>query len=106
MRVKRLRNPDVVSLERLEHFLKSSEAVGITVILAGIRPDLLQALAGLRFVDWYPEDRIFPQGSDEDSATLAAIRGVYRRLGNANECEHCAPKHAARRTNSKLYYLV
>lgn len=36
LRVKRVRNPDVVCLERLEHFLKSSESISITVLLAGV----------------------------------------------------------------------
>jgi sulfate permease, SulP family len=104
VRVKRLRNPDVVCLERLEHFLKSARGSGITVLIAGARPDLIEAFGRLHFSDWLPEDRIFPQGSDEDSATLAAIRSVYDRLGDANGCEHCGAK--ARVHTGKLYYLV
>jgi SulP family sulfate permease len=81
LRVKRVRHPDVVCLERLEHFLKTAEKDGITVLLAGLQPDLLEAMARLNFVAWYPADRLFPQGGDEDSATLAAIRSVYERIG-------------------------
>jgi SulP family sulfate permease len=106
VRVKRIRNPDVVCLERLEHFLKRSEAVGLTVLIAGVRPDLLEAMQRLRFSDWFPTDRIFPQGTDEDSATLAAIRSVYERLGDTNECDHCLPTTTARGAGNKLYYLV
>jgi len=106
LRVKRVRNSDLVCLERIEHFLKSSQKLGITVLLAGARPDLLEALRRLRFGEWYPEELIFPQGPDEDSATLAAIRNVYERLGGANTCEHCAPKKASRGKAGRLYYLV
>lgn len=106
LRVKRVRNPDVVCLEQLEHFLRSSEKLGITVLLAGARTDLLQALRRLRFEEWFPDDRIFPQGSDEDSATLAAVRSVYERLGDANTCEHCGPRKAVRAGKKRLYYLV
>jgi SulP family sulfate permease len=106
LRLKRVRNPDVVCLERLEHFLRSSESLGITVLLAGARADLLDALRRLRFAEWYPEDRIFPQGTDEDSATLAAIRSLYERLGDTNACEHCVPKKAAKGRIGRLYYLV
>jgi sulfate permease, SulP family len=106
LRVKRVRNPDLVCLERLEHFLRSSQNLGITVLLAGARPDLLDALRRLRFAQWYPEELIFPQGPDEGSATLAAIRNVYERLGSANPCEHCAPKKASRVRAEGLYYLV
>ena len=104
LRVKRIRNPDVVCLERLEHFLKSSERLGLTVLLAGVRPDLLEALRRLHFTDWFPADRIFAQGSDDDSATLAAIRSVYDRLGKTNACDHCVPSRQD--TANKLYYLV
>jgi SulP family sulfate permease len=106
LRVKRVRNPDVVCLEQLENFLKRSESLGITVLVAGARPDLLDALRRLRFGQWFPNDRIFPQGTDEDSATLAAIRTVYKRLGDKNTCEHCSPKNAMRRGERQLYYLV
>ena len=81
LRLKRVRNPDVVCLERFEHFLRDCDRDGITVLLAGMRPDLLEAFGRLRFEDWIASDRIFPQAHDEDSATLAAIRWVYARLG-------------------------
>jgi SulP family sulfate permease len=81
LRVKRVRNPDVVSLERLEHFLRTSARRGLVVFLAGVRPDLLTAFERLGFADWLPGDRVFAQGQDEDSATLAAIRAARRQLG-------------------------
>ena len=81
LRMKRVRNPDVVCLEHLEHFLRSAGQRGVTVLLAGVRPDLLDAFARLRFGEWLPADGIFPQGSDEDSATLAAIRVVHEAIG-------------------------
>jgi len=81
LRVKRVRNPDVVCLEHLEHFMKTARRNGVTVLLAGARPDLLDALARLRFGEWLPADGVFPQGGDEDSATLAAIRFVHARIG-------------------------
>jgi sulfate permease, SulP family len=106
LRVKRVRNPDVVCLERLEHFLKSSESKGIAVLLAGVRQDLLEAMHRLRFNEWFPEERIFPQGNDEDSATLAAIRSVYGKLDDETACEHCAPKRSASAGAGRLYYRV
>jgi sulfate permease, SulP family len=101
-----VRNSDLVCLERLEHFIRHSQSLGITVLLAGARPDLLDALHRLRFEEWYPEGQIFPQGNDEDSATLAAIRDVYEKLGDANPCNHCAPKKAFQGRAGRLYYLV
>ena len=48
LRLKRVRNPDVVSLEHLEHFLKHAQSQGIAVWLAGLRPDLLAAFDRLK----------------------------------------------------------
>ena len=91
---------------RLEDFLKSAEPLGFTVLIAGVRTDLLDAMGRLQFSEWLPDDRVFPQGNDEDSPTLAAIRSVYERLGGTGACAHCLPKRASAASGSKLYYLV
>jgi SulP family sulfate permease len=96
LRLKRVRNPDVVSLEHFEQFLKEAEANGIHVWLAGLQPDLLDAFKRLSFLSWLPDDRLFPQGIDDDSATLAAIRRVRAELMAETLI---AP-------SDKLYYLV
>lgn len=106
LRLKRVRNPDVVCLERFEHFLRDAEKLGVTVLLAGVRPDFLLGIKRLRFTEWYPADRIFPEQDEEDSATLAAVRSVYRSLGEANTCPHCAPGAWINKAEEKLYYLV
>jgi sulfate permease, SulP family len=95
LRLKRVRNPDVVSLEHLEHFLKHAGSRNITVWLAGLRPDLLAAFDRLKFWDLLPRDHVFPQGADEDSATLAAIRRLRADLSDSGD----AAVH-------KLYYRV
>jgi SulP family sulfate permease len=106
LRLKRVRNPDVVCLERFEHFLRDAEKHGVVVLLAGARPDFLQAIQRLHFGDWLPADRIFPQQDDEDSATLAAVRFVYRSLGTANACNHCKRAREAAAAPDALYYRV
>ncbi len=106
LRVKRVRNPDLVCLEQLEHFLKNSEKLGVTVLLAGIRSNLLEALQRLRFDDWYPPERLFLQGADEDSATLAAIRTVYRQANGKGSCDHCDAKRTELSRSRALYYQV
>ncbi|QGM45559.1 SulP family inorganic anion transporter [Methylocystis heyeri] len=95
LRLKRVRNPDMVSLEHLEHFLKETQAEGVAVWLAGLKPDLVECFAHLGFAAWVPKERLFQQGSDEDSATLAAIRGVRAAL-SAQQSEQ----------EDKLRYLV
>jgi sulfate permease, SulP family len=107
LRLKRVRNPDVVCLERLEHFLRDTENSGIAVLLAGVRADFLETILRMRFTDWYPAERIFPENDDRDSATLAAVREAYERIAQANRCPHCAasfnPNAAVK---ERLYYLV
>lgn len=105
LRLKRVRNPDVVCLERLEHFLRDAEAAAITVFLAGVRTDFMESIQRMRFADWYPADRIFREQDDKDSATLSAVRRVYEGLGKANACPHCAASAAAT-AKERLYYLV
>ncbi|WP_158808014.1 SulP family inorganic anion transporter [Beijerinckia sp. L45] len=80
LRLKRVRNPDVVSLELIEHFIKTSQNAGIEVWLAGLRPDLLAAFRRLAFFDWLPEQRLFPHGTHDYSATLSAIAAIRARF--------------------------
>jgi SulP family sulfate permease len=80
LRLKRVRNPDVVSLEMLETFLHACEKDGVCVLLAGVRPDLIDTFGRLRFAEWLPPDRVFKFGIGEKSGTSAAIRSVYARL--------------------------
>jgi len=95
LRLKRVRNPDVVSLEHLEHFLKHAQSQGISVWLAGLRPDLLAAFDRLRFWEWLHRDHVFPQGLDEESATLAAIRRLRAELSDQRDTSGC-----------RLYYRI
>jgi SulP family sulfate permease len=97
LRLKRVRHPDAVCLERLEHFLRACTRRNVTVLLAGLQPDLLLAASRLGFFGWFPPERAFAQGKDEDSATLAAIRAVYHELGQGRS------ERAAVRP---LYYLL
>jgi len=76
IRLKRVRNPDVVSLERFEQFLKEAEEGGLKVWLAGLQPDLFDAFGRLHLTQWFDAHRLFRQGADDDSATLAAIRQI------------------------------
>jgi SulP family sulfate permease len=95
LRLKRVRNPDVVSLEHLEHFLKHAQSQGIAVWLAGLRSDLLAAFDRLEFWEWLPRDHVFPQGVDEDSATLAAIRRLRAELSDQRDA-----------SGRRLYYRI
>ena len=81
LRLKRVRNPDVVVLEQLEHFLRETQAAGIDVWLAGVRADLFAATRRLGFQDWFPQERLLTHGAEDYSSTLAAIGDIRGRLG-------------------------
>ncbi|MDR5836029.1 STAS domain-containing protein [Caballeronia sp. LZ034LL] len=104
-RLKRVRNPDVVCIERLEHFLHDAQRDGLVVLLAGLRPEFLSLLKRLGFPDWYPADRFFPEEDETWSATVRAVRRAYALLGDDNACPHCAGRAEAGRS-ADLYYLV
>jgi SulP family sulfate permease len=95
LRVKRVRAPDAVCFERLEHSTREAKAEGITVLLAGVRPDLLRGMSRLNFESWLPRDRWFLEEDEADSATLKAVRKAYELVGTQRP-QGLAP----------VYYLV
>jgi SulP family sulfate permease len=80
IRLRRARNPDVVAVEHLEHFLHDAEKQGVTILLAGVRADLAKILKNARFQEWLPADRIFPEEEKKYSATLNAVRHAHEIL--------------------------
>jgi SulP family sulfate permease len=100
LRVKRLRNPDVVALEALQKFLRQARAGGLTVLLAGVRADLLQAIERVGITRELPAGQIFAEDDEDYSATLKAIRKAYElRAAQGAAAPAAAPTGAA-------YYLV
>ncbi|OHU59303.1 sodium-independent anion transporter [Mycobacteroides chelonae] len=98
LRLKRVRHPDVVCIERLEHFIREHQELGVTVLLAGVRPDSLALLQNVGFTDWLPAEQVFPEEDREFSATLKAVRYAQTRLA---ETPSAPEAH-----QEKLYYLV
>jgi SulP family sulfate permease len=105
LRLKRTRNPDMVALERFDHFLHDMEARGVAVLLCGVRPGFAKGMVNLRFYDWLPADRVFPEEAEKFSATLKAVRHVYELLED-NPCNHCMQAEFAGTGQQPLYYLV
>jgi len=105
LRLKRVRHPDVVCIERIEHFLREQTARGVTVLLAGVRPDTLAVSNNVGFQKWFPAEHIFPEEDEEYSATLKAVRYAHNRLA---ALKLKAPFTAAPELteHTDLYYLV
>jgi SulP family sulfate permease len=96
LRLKRVRHPDVVCIERIDHFLRELTENGVTVLLAGVRPDLIGALNNVGLQGWFPAEHIFPEEDVEYSATLKAVRHARSHL-TATEIDEI---------ETPAYYLV
>jgi SulP family sulfate permease len=110
LRLKRVRDPDAVCIEHLEHFLREEngrEVNGhrVTILLAGVRPDTLKVLRNIGFDDWFPAEQLFPEEDEEYSATLRAVRFGRARLDvDEPGASPGVPDQDAR--SDPLYYLV
>src|SRR5580693_9339635 len=74
LRLKRVRHPDAVCVERLLRFVREQEEHGLRVLLAGVRPDTLTVLRNMGLQGWLPAEQVFPEEDTESSATLKAVR--------------------------------
>jgi sulfate permease, SulP family len=97
LRLKRVRSPDAVALEALDVFLKDAHAEGLTVLLAGVRPDLNSALERMGIAKRHGEALIFAEEERDYSATLAAVRKAY---------ELSEQRSSERNAGLPVYYLV
>jgi len=77
LRLRRVRNPDAVALEALDVFLSEARAQGLTVLFAGVRPDLHAALKRIGITRHQDESLIFLEQDKDYSATLAAVRHAF-----------------------------
>lgn len=84
LRLRRTRTPDMVAIEHLERFMRDANKRGVTVLLAGVHPELATILRNVRFHEWLPADCIYPEKEDEYSATLNAIRHAYTLLSQSD----------------------
>jgi len=103
LRLKRTSNPDMVCLDRFEHFLRDANKIGVTVLLAGIRPDFALGLNNLRFYDWFPASQVFREEDETYSATLHAVR-TARDLARRSSPLHQGESGDG--AEDPLYYLV
>jgi sulfate permease, SulP family len=109
LRIRRARNPDLVCMEHLEHFLRGMSDQAVPVWLCGVRADLARVMQNLRFDSWLPGDQVVPgDPASPGLSTVTAVRRAYQRLDSlgaaSNACRHCM----ARRTLNvrQLYYMI
>ena len=80
LRLRRIRNPDAVAVEHLEQLLHDAEKQGVTVLLAGLRPEFVKILDNVGLTNWFVKGHIFPEEQQTFSATLRAVRYAYKLI--------------------------
>lgn len=109
LRLRRTRNPDLVCMERLEHFLRAMDRAKVPVFLSGVRPDLKRAMDNLDFQDWLPAYRTFlSDPTAPGSSSVKAVRRAYEIAGARHGCSCCSCPQCTRIDGSaaELYYMV
>ena len=94
LRVKRARNPDAVCMSILDRFISQMHDAGITVLLCGVRPDLMKVIDSSGLVRRLGLDQVFvfEETGKFWTSTLEAVRFAYEIIGD-DVCETC-PRHA------------
>ncbi len=105
LRVKRTRNPDMVCLERLQHFLQEMRAKHVEVLLCGVREDFAQVLTNLGFHEWLPASCVFLEEPSAGSSTLKAVRHAYELLGY-ELCPTCPRHQDVSAQRADWYYVI
>jgi SulP family sulfate permease len=94
LRLKRVRNPDAVCMSVLNRFIDRMHEARVTVLLCGVRPDMMKVIDSSGLVRRLGPERVFVfQETDKFwTSTLEAVRFAYEILGD-DVCETC-PRHA------------
>jgi len=103
LRLKRVRNPDAVCLERLGYFLTLMRERQIAVLLCGVRPDVVRVLQTSGLEAQVGKERIFREGEVVLSSTLEAVRQAYEMIGD-DVCQACPRRGEVRK--DVLYYMI
>ena len=109
VRFRRARNPDAGAIEHLERFLRDANEQGITVLLAGVRPDFVKILRNVGINKWFPTENIFPEEDRMFSATLRAVRHAHRLLSESDArqgVDETGIRSAPGQAEEATYYLV
>lgn len=88
LRLKRIRNPDMVCLEIFQRFIRHMNQHKVPVLFCGVRADVAEVLANVRFEDHLPADCLFLEEATAGSSTLRAVRRAYEILGR-QRCPTC-----------------
>jgi SulP family sulfate permease len=107
LRLKRARNPDAVCLSLLNRFIDHMHEAHVSVLMCGVRPDLMKVIETSGLVNRLGTDRVFvfQETGHIWTSTLEAVRFAYEIVGQ-DVCDHC-PRHAESLNEKEgWYYLI
>src|SRR5262249_42211615 len=102
LRLKRVRNPDMVCLEILERCFHDMRGRGVPVLVCGVRPDFAQALRNVGADKVLPPEDLFLEDAAAVSSTLRAVRRAYEILGD-DRCPDCPQRAEAEKDKGEWY---
>jgi SulP family sulfate permease len=106
LRMKRARNTDAVCLAVLDRFITRMQAEHVTVLLCGLRPDLVKVINSSGLIRRLGSEHVFvfEETGAIWSSTLDAVRFAYEIVGR-EVCENC-PRHAESLNEKDGWYFM
>jgi SulP family sulfate permease len=107
LRMKRVRNTDAVCLSVLDRFISRMEAARVTVLLCGLRPDLMKVLGASGLLRRLGSEHVFvfEETGAIWSSTLDAVRFAYQIVGT-DVCEQCPRRVEGLKNKEDWYYMI
>jgi SulP family sulfate permease len=106
LRLKRARNTDAVCLTVLDRFITRMQAEQVTVLLCGLRPDLVKVINSSGLIRRLGSEHVFvfEETGAIWSSTLDAVRFAYEIVGR-DVCATC-PRHAESLNEKDGWYFM
>ena len=107
LRLKRVRNADAVCIGVLDRFIDRMQEADVTVLLCGVRPDLMKVIEASGLSRRLGAERVFvfQETGRFWTSTLEAVRFAYETIGN-NVCDHCPRRAEGIKEQEGWYYLI
>ena len=105
LRLKRVRNPDMVCLEILDRFITHMTERKVPVLFCGVRPDFAEVMKNVRFHHRLPADCLFLEEATNFSSTLRAVRRAYEIL-DRERCPKCPRPAEPEAPGPEFTYMI
>jgi SulP family sulfate permease len=107
LRLKRVRNPDAVCMSVLDRFIETMHHTRITVLLCGVRPDLMKVIDSSGLARRLGAERVFvfQETGMFWTSTLEAVRFAYEVIGS-DVCDNCPRRGEGVKETEGWYYLI